>query len=378
MKRKKVLFLITKSNFGGAQRYVYDLATTLDTDKFEIVVALGGNGPLTTLLEHAGIRTIHIKSLVRDVSLKNELRFSLELWRIIRSERPQILHVNSSKAGAVGTLLGRLAFVPRVLFTAHGWAFNEDRPWWQKFIIKLIHAATVLFSHRTIAVSRAITYELDWPIVRKKFKVINPGRNIGVMYSRAEARHELAVLCPPLTAVSDTPWLVTIAELHPIKRLDVLINAFATLSARTDANLIIIGEGQAREKLVSLITSLSLGDRVFLTGSIIEAARFLNAADSFILPSKSESYGYVIIEAGIAGVPIIATAVGGIVDIVDDTTATLIPPDNAAALSDALSLILNNRDAALEKAARLKENLKNRTVSAMTNATTALYELPLK
>ena len=136
--RKKVLFLITKSNFGGAQRYVYDLATTLDAEKFEVVVALGGKGPLASLLEHAGIRTITIESLTRDISIKNELRFTFELWKIIHTERPHILHVNSSKAGAVGTLLGRVAFVPRVLFTAHGWAFNEDRPWWQKIIIKII------------------------------------------------------------------------------------------------------------------------------------------------------------------------------------------------------------------------------------------------
>jgi hypothetical protein len=81
--RKKVLFLITKSNFGGAQRYVYDLATHIDRSKFEPVVALGGNGELVTLLNHAGIRVITIKSLVRDISLTSELKFIQELAKII-------------------------------------------------------------------------------------------------------------------------------------------------------------------------------------------------------------------------------------------------------------------------------------------------------
>ena len=126
--RKKVLFLITKSNWGGAQRYVYDLVTTLDKSQFDVVVALGGNGILVEMLNHAGIRTIIIQSLARNISIKNELSFARELWNILRIEKPDVFHVNSSKAGGVGTFLGRLSRVPRIIFTAHGWAFNEDRP----------------------------------------------------------------------------------------------------------------------------------------------------------------------------------------------------------------------------------------------------------
>jgi len=153
--RKKVLFLITKSNWGGAQRYVYDLATHLDQTKFEPVVALGGDGELVTLLDHAGVRVIRINSLTRDISLKKEKEFASELYKIIRIEKPDILHVNSSKAGGVGTALGRILRVPRIIFTAHGWAFNEERPWWQRMVIKFLHWVTVLLSHRTIAVSGA-------------------------------------------------------------------------------------------------------------------------------------------------------------------------------------------------------------------------------
>lgn len=378
MKKKKVLFLITKSNWGGAQRYVYDLATTLDTEKFEPVVALGGNGTLAELLGHAGIRTIFIPSLTRDVSLKNELRFIRDLWHIIRTERPHILHVNSSKAGAVGTLLGRMAFVPRVLFTAHGWAFNEDRPRWQKMVIKCIHAVTVLFSHRTIAVSRAIARELNWPIIRKKFKVINPGRNIGAMYTRAEARQALVQYAKTMTSVPTGILILTIAELHPIKRLSVLIEAFAQVVASRDVTLLIIGEGETRTELETLITANNLTDHVFLLGAIVEAARFLKAADVFILPSQSESYGYVVIEAGLAGVPIIASRVGGITDIIDDTTSVLVAPNDIEALTNAITSVLSDLPTAKERALKLQETLAKRTVGAMTAATTALYELPLK
>lgn len=129
IQREKILFLITKSNWGGAQRYVYDLAVTLDKEQFEPIVVLGGDGVLKNMLEHAHIRTISIKTLQRDVSIKKEFAFANELRKIIKEEKPSVLHVNSSKAGGVGALIGRLTGVPRIIFTAHGWAFNEqDQP----------------------------------------------------------------------------------------------------------------------------------------------------------------------------------------------------------------------------------------------------------
>jgi hypothetical protein len=188
--QKKVLFLITKSNWGGAQRYVYDLATALNRNEFEPVVALGGNGTLVDMLHHAGIRTIAIKSLVRDVDAKQELALARELYSIFRTEKPDVLHLNSSKAGAMGAFVGRLARVRRIIFTAHGWAFNEDRPFWQRLIIKAIHYATVVLSHHTIAVSSGMMREMNWPGVQTKMSVINPGRSIGVMFTKAEARKE--------------------------------------------------------------------------------------------------------------------------------------------------------------------------------------------
>jgi Glycosyltransferase Family 4 len=129
--RKKVLFLITKSNWGGAQRYVYDLATNLDLTKFMPVVALGGDGPLSQMLQNAQIPVVGLTQMRNSTSLKQAWSSYWELVRVIKSEKPDVLHLNSSVAGLVGAIAGRFARVPHIIFTAHGWAFNEDRPWWQ-------------------------------------------------------------------------------------------------------------------------------------------------------------------------------------------------------------------------------------------------------
>lgn len=377
--RKKVLFLITKSNWGGAQRYVYDLATNLNKANFETVVALGGEGELVHRLYDAGIRVIKIDSLKRDVSLKNEWNFTKELWRIIKTEKPDILHVNSSKAGGVGTLLGRLLLVPKVIFTAHGWAFNEDRPSWQKIIIKFLHWLTVLLSHRTIAVSNSILKQLNWPGVESRTKVLHPGRNIGVMYETDEAREKLQEFIPDksLTKNDNLIWLGTIGELHPIKRQTLLIECLALIHLNyPQLRLLICGEGSERTNLENLIIKSGLADKVFLLGNVSEAARLLKAFDIFLLPSKSEAYGYVLHEAGLAGLPVVATNVGGIPEIIESgVSGLLVPADDVNALKEALIRILDDQTLRQNFAANLKEKMLARSLDKMVRATETLYTL---
>ncbi|MEZ4195052.1 MAG: glycosyltransferase [Candidatus Paceibacterota bacterium] len=376
--RKKVLFLITKSNWGGAQRYVYDLATRLNKEQFEVVVALGGSGELAQMLEHAGIRVIQLKTLVRDISLKREWQFVMELSRILRNERPDILHVNSSKAGGVGTFLGRLHRVPKVIFTAHGWAFNEDRPGWQKIIIYFLHWLTVMFSHRTIAVSKALLAQLNLPGIEKKAKVLYLGRTIGAMYDKTEARENILNIVK--LSEKSTPgelWLGSIAELHPIKRQLVLLSSVKQLlDAGHKFKFFLIGEGTERTKLENFILENKLGQNVFLVGAINEAARFLKAFDIFALTSKSEAYGYVAHEAGLAGRAVVVTNAGGLPEIVDDNeTGLIVPVDDTEAITRALQRLIDDPTLRSKFGQALQEKMQTRSLTKMVEATEALYTL---
>jgi glycosyltransferase involved in cell wall biosynthesis len=341
------------------------------------VVALGGNGTLATMLQNAGIRVITLNEMHNGTSLKQAGRAVKELWRVVRAEKPNILHLNSSIAGLLGALTGRIARVPQILFTAHGWAFNEDRPLWQRVLIKFFHYLTVLLSHRTIAVSSAIVNQMNWPGVQSRMKIINPGRTIGPMYARDEARTKIVDFCPALSSSIADTWLVCIAELHPIKRHTILLTAMAELiKIRPQTRLIIIGEGKMREAIEEQIITLGLSSHVFLLGNIVEAARFLKAFDLFVLVSKSESYGYVIHEAGLAMVPVVATDVGGIPDIIKNKAdGILIQPDSVMELVSAIKTTLSSPELTALRTEALYQKLSKRTVSVMTQETTYLYEL---
>lgn len=343
-RKKKILFLITKSNFGGAQRYVYDLATNLPSEDFEVVVAFGGNGPLEAKLQEAKIRTITIHSLQRDVSLAKEIHSFFELSKILHEEKPDILHINSSKAGALGALAGKLAGVPKIIFTAHGWAFNEERSWGQRLILKKIHWLTVLLSNQTIAVSEEVKRQMNWPFTKNKMVVIYNGRNIPNLHSREESRTRFMELEPQLLPYQNDFWSMTVAELHPIKRHVAVIEAMGEVAKQfPNIRHLIIGAGGEEEKLRQKIEACHLQENVFLLGNIPEAAEFLKAADLFILASRSEAMPYVIIEAMIAGLPIVATRVGGIPEMIEsEKSGLLVEPLDNKALTKAILEIMNN------------------------------------
>src|SRR3989344_2612913 len=169
MERKKILFVITKSNFGGAQRYCFDLATHLPKSEFEVKVVYGGTGEadakrgaLSINLQEKGIDGIFLQSFMRDVSFLKDARAFFELLTVFRRECPDIVHLNSSKAGGIGALAARFARVPKIIFTVHGWPFLERRNILSRAIILLASWFTALLCHKIIVVS-----EYDLKIARK-------------------------------------------------------------------------------------------------------------------------------------------------------------------------------------------------------------------
>jgi glycosyltransferase involved in cell wall biosynthesis len=379
--RKKILFLITKSNWGGGQRYVFDLATHMDTDMFDIVVALGGDGELSENLKKAGIRVIQIPGLQRDVSLVQEIRASKSIAQIIKNESPDILHLNSSKAGAIGALLGRLLRTKYIVFTALGWAFNEDRPWWQKFIIKCIHWSTVLLSHKTIAISHGMKEQMQWPLAQHKIHVIHLGRHVREPQARHQARKTIGMHVTEkygkgvLSAHMDNIWIGSLSELHPIKQLDKAINAFALLKPDfPNVRYVIIGDGQEASRLAAQIKTLGLENNIFLAGSIFEAGGLLGAFDLFLFPSRSEAFGYVLLEAGAATLPVVSTNVPGILDVVtNEETGLLVSPDSTNDLHTALRRVLTDDALRARLAAAHYKRSQLFTVEKMVSETTALY-----
>jgi glycosyltransferase involved in cell wall biosynthesis len=378
--KKKILYLITKSNWGGAQKYVYDLATNLPPESYESVVALGGDGELATRLKEASIRIITIKNLGRDIRISDDIGAFFEILKTIRREKPDILHINSSKAGIFGAIVGRLTMIPMIIFTAHGWAFNEARSNPTKKALTFFQWLTVMLCHRTICVSNKLVKEISkLPLVSTKVVRVYNGITTPLFIEKTEARNILMEKAPCLKEVSQDIWVGTIAELHTNKGYDIYAEAVSILS-ETDyfkthsIRFVWIGEGEERNNLESFISLKKLSDRIALTGYASNAAQFLHAFDYFILPSRTEALGYVLIEAGLAQLPVIATAVGGIPEIIEDLqTGILIQPENPGEIAKAIGFIIDHPEEAQKMASNLHEKVSSQFSLEKMIAETELF-----
>jgi glycosyltransferase involved in cell wall biosynthesis len=304
---KKILFVITKSVWGGAQRYVYDLATSLQKSEFTVSVALGGTGELTEKLRAAGIPVIPLQSMQRDLSVGADIGGFLSLYKIIRAQRPDTVHLNSSKAGGLGALAARLRGVRRIVFTAHGWPFAEKRKVVWRTFAWLGSWATALLSHAVIVVSEHdLQLGKRMPWCAQKMHLIHNG----IADQPLGPGDRIRSAFPPGVRITGT-----IGELTKNKNQVALIE-----QARANPNMYvaIVGEGEDRAYLESKIKEYGLTGRVKLFG-FIPAAEVLRGFDRFALPSLKEGLPYVLLEAKAAGLPIDASRVGGVGDIVDAT-----------------------------------------------------------
>lgn len=377
--KKKILFLITKSTWGGAQRYVYDVACSLDSE-YDVLVAAGGDGPLIQKLSASSIRTVTVPALLRDIHLAREYTVLKELFVLLRKERPDIVHLNSSKAGGLGACAIRLHnFFSKKravgIFTAHGWAFKEERTVLQKIAIGFFSYLTVLLTHATITVSEDdYTRALWMPFVKHKLHQIHTGISTASYKDRNDARRELFAHNPkrPVQRI----WVGIIAELHTNKGLPFALQAMETIKeTRGDVALVIIGEGEERAHLENLIQVKNLGDTAYLTGAVPDAAQYLHAFDIFMLPSVKEGLPYTILEAGDASLPTIATAVGGIPEIIRDMqSGILVRPKNAQELRGALQLLIDDEEKRAEFGKALNERVRTSfTLEHSLRATKRLY-----
>ncbi|MEI8328231.1 MAG: glycosyltransferase family 4 protein [Candidatus Taylorbacteria bacterium] len=357
----KILYVITKSNWGGAQRHVFDLATAMKDKGHDVWVAVGGNGILMDKLEKAGIYTFSIATLGRDISPGKDAGSFKELFTIIKNKRPDILHLHSPKAAGLGALAGRLLRVKKIITTVHGWTWNESRPFYERAPIAFFSWITMLLSSTTILLSeKDRSQALYFPWVKNKLTLIPLGIKPPTFMSVDGAKQFISKLIGmELGEYNKKTVIGCIAELHPNKGLPYLVEAMSVVvEQRTNAIIVILGDDQEKDSLQLAIKERNLEKHIFLGGFVDNASDYLKAFAVFVLPSIKEGLPYTILEAGCASLPVVATTVGGIPEIVEDMkSGILIQSKNSRELSHALSFMIEHPDERKKYGTALKERV---------------------
>lgn len=344
MVKKRILFISTKSVLGGAQRYIVDLVDYLPKDEFESAVAAGGVGHLATKIRDRGISYYEIRGLSRNVNLFHDIISFFQILSIIGSVRPDIIHLNGSKVAITGAVAGRLMGVKKIIASTHGWPFLEDRPHWQRSIIKKFTKIGAIFQDLIICVS-----EFDYRIgiqyaiaPQKKLILIHngvdPAKNVFLERSVARERLLRRENMPP----HKNYFIVgTIAEYTKNKGLNYIVEAAPHIvSINPHILFFLIGWGDHEERLKHHIETHDLQKNVFLINYLPEAFSYLKAFDVFLLASVKEGFAYTLLEASLAELPLVATRVGGNPEIVENLkNGLLIEPTSPEDIINAISYL---------------------------------------
>ncbi|TSC79428.1 MAG: glycosyltransferase [Parcubacteria group bacterium Gr01-1014_29] len=377
--RKKILFVITKSVWGGAQRYVFDLAVNVPRDQFETAIALGGNGPLKERLFAHSIPVYPIASFQKSINPFKDIGTFFELLSVYRHFNPDIIHTNSSKAGGIAglaVLICNALFRKRIrcVFTVHGWAFLETwRPTWQRFFIRFFSIITTMLHDTVIVISEcdrkaALSYNVAHG---SKVTLIHNGISAVDFLARPEAQQKLIGNEFPLVIGAITEWTKN-------KGIKYLIEAMpSVLEQFPEAKLCLVGWGEEYTNFKFQISNFKLEKNVFLI-SKSPAAAYLKAFDIFVLPSLKEGLPYTILEAGLAGLPVVATRVGGIPDIIETgKSGILVDPASPDQLADPIIQLSRNKNLREHMGIELQKCVEqNFSLSHMLQKTIALYRSP--
>ncbi|MGI8557167.1 MAG: glycosyltransferase family 4 protein [Solirubrobacteraceae bacterium] len=364
MRRLRVLYLIDNiSQSGGAERAAAALAMSLPHDRFEVWMCSTRWADPTAVaaLTESGVRHVHIGR-----RSKWDVHRLAALVSLVRRQRFDVLHAHLFGSNLWGTLIGRLCGVPVLIAHEHTWSYegNPLRKWLDGRVIGRL--ATRFVAVSSLDAERMVTIEHVPPekvVMIPNAHVPRPGPVDG------DLRQDLHI-------DNDTPLISVVSVLRPQKALSVLLDAYSrVLESLPNAHLIIAGDGPCRGELEQQTRELGLTDKVHFLGRRTDVDAILSAADVAAMSSDYEGTPLVTYECMANRTPLVATAVGGLPDVIQDgRTGLLVPPRDPSALATALICLLTDPVKRERIAAAAAECLPEFTIEAATQRFATLYE----
>ncbi len=340
----KIVQIITRSdNIGGAQTHVMDLAKELQKQGNKVEVIVGGNGVFIDQLINKGVKVHPIPYLIRSLHPLNDLRAVFEIRKLLKDIQPNVVATHSSKAGILGRIAAWSLHIPSV-FTAHGWAFTEGVPKFKQIFYLIVEKIAGSFTNKVITVS---DYDR---MLSQKHRVV-PLYKVNMIHNGVSN-----IPISNVTQSTDNPTFIMTARLEKPKNHIFLLQALSKLKDKR-WQVYFIGDGRLRLDIEYWIKKLELKNKVHLLGERTDVIQQLQNCDGFILISDWEGLPISILEGMRAGLPIIASDVGGVSELVtDDVNGFLIPKGNKEMLISKLSLLIQNKELRerLGKASRKK------------------------
>ncbi len=327
----KILYTITKAEIGGAQTHTLHLMRAMVEKGDQVALMTQPNGWLVDEAKKIGVHVFSNPYLTNRITLWSVIRAFGVVRTTVKKWNPDIVSCHSSVAGAITRLaVGRC--VPTV-YTAHGWAFTEKAPFLRRVLAVISETILAFFTNEIICVSECDrTLALKYKIVKKE--------KITVIYNAVPSRGVVS------THQNERVQFISLGRLAYPKECLLLAEVFAGLSAayKKQAQLLFVGDGPLRENLERIVERTNSKDSITIAGTIPydRISEVLGRSDCLVLVSKHEGFPMVILEAMDAHLPVIASLVGGIPEIVTSENGILVE-NTKVSLQNALEQLIANK-----------------------------------
>lgn len=326
----RILHTVSSLQFGGMEQFVVRLATVQARHGHKVAILALRGGPLKEIAREAGLHVsvlTHSSSAVRFLAGVAKAAFTRS--DIIHAHNPTSLHYASG---------AKLMCGAKLVLTDHGQCAGVARPpgnWEVRQVDGLVSVSEdagirhkAMFRHNTM-----FRHSSKYIVIRNGLEFAGPNR------SREEVLRELNL--------PSGPTLIVVARVEPVKDQETLLRAVSILQQRNiDANLLVVGDGSERQRLEMLLPQLGLRqERVRFLGFRTDIPDLLNAADIFVLSSLQEGLPLALLEAMGQGLPVVATSVGGVPELISHRrNGILCPPQSPVVLAEALAEIIQDAD----------------------------------
>jgi glycosyltransferase involved in cell wall biosynthesis len=365
--------LAGSASYGGGERYLELLFDRLDRTRYRTLLISPEPGPFIGRMKERGVDThlVHLAPLLNPFALAR-------LTRLLVREQVTILQTHGARANFYGRIAGRLAGVPVIISTVHNSLKDYEVRSFRRGLYRFLLRLTLPLVHRIICVSDANRWDLidECPAAEARIQTVYNGVDFSAVPSqqaRQKVRKELRVIQGPV--------LVTIARLTEQKGHRYLLQALPPLlETWPQLCCLFVGEGELRDQLRRLAVELAVERSCRFIGVREDIADILTAADVVVLPSLSEGFPFVLLEALAMGCPVVASRVNGVPELIENRkTGILVPARDSQALELAIREVLNDPTAALKMGAEGRALVRKRfTVDHMVTNTTAIFDAAMQ
>ncbi|MDD5687978.1 MAG: glycosyltransferase family 4 protein [Elusimicrobia bacterium] len=370
MPKIKVVHIITLLELGGAQENTLYTCEHLDKNKFEPILICGKGGILDSKTKN--IKTYYVNELIREIHPINDIIAIIKIYKIIKKEKPDIVHTHSSKAGIVGRWAAYFAHVPKIIHTFHGFGFHD----YQLFIVKTIYVLaerlTAKITDQFICVSNEnILKGLKNKIgLKERYTMIRSGiklQDYQIEVSVEKKKKEFGITNEKVVGM--------VACFKEQKApLDFVKVANLVCSKNPSVKFILVGDGKLRKQIELLVKKLNLQKNIIITGWRQDINEIIKIFDIFLLTSLWEGLPRVIIEAMASGLPVVATYVDGTKEIVQEgLTGYVTYPHEIEKMAERIIRVLADVELRKKLSEEAKKTVKEFDIDLMVSQQEKLY-----